>query len=249
MKALKTIALGALAAATIACTSTNTKQYPFEIEAPLPSQSLIDSVSYFVGFNFGYFIKDNGFGQDMVNMNLVKKGMEDYFKASSPRDTNAFMINPMDLDAAVQKYLRMMSERESEITLKECQSWLDANKEKEGVEVTESGLQYKIITEGSELKPTSLQDTVKVIYRGTLIDGTEFDSSNGQPIEFTLNRVIKGWGEGMQKIGVGGKAELYIPAELAYGSRRMSTIKPNSTLIFEVELVEVRPYVEKAETK
>ena len=108
------------------------------------------------------------------------------------------------------------------------------------VKVTASGLQYKVIKEGTGIKP-SVTDKVKVHYRGTLLDGTVFDSSydRGQPIEFDLNKVIKGWTEGLQLMTIGSKYILYIPYDLAYGARGNGSIKPYSTLIFEVELLDV----------
>jgi len=121
--------------------------------------------------------------------------------------------------------------------------FLASNGAKQGVVTTDSGLQYKIITEGSGAKPTAT-DTVSVHYRGTLIDGTEFDSSykHGGPATFPLNGVIPGWTEGLQLIKQGTKAEFYIPAELAYGNHGMGQlIGPNATLIFEVELLDINP--------
>ena len=119
-------------------------------------------------------------------------------------------------------------------------AFLGANKAKEGVKVLASGLQYKVITEGTGSTPTA-DDKVKTHYRGKLIDGTEFDSSykRNQPAEFPVKGVIKGWTEALQLMKVGGKWELYIPADLAYGQRGRPSIPPNSTLIFEIELLEV----------
>lgn len=122
-------------------------------------------------------------------------------------------------------------------------AFLAANAKKAGVKTTPSGLQYKIITAGDGTMP-SAEDTVQVHYRGTLIDGTEFDSSykHGGPATFPLNGVIPGWTEGLQLLSKGGKAELYIPAELAYGPRGMGqVIGPNSALVFEVELLDINP--------
>ena len=118
------------------------------------------------------------------------------------------------------------------------EKFLAENKTKEGVQVTPSGLQYKVIKQGKGAVPTAT-DKVSVHYRGTLIDGTEFDSSykRNKPTEFAANQVIKGWTEALTMMPVGSKWELYIPQELAYGSRNQGKIKPFSTLIFEVELL------------
>ena len=124
----------------------------------------------------------------------------------------------------------------------EGKKFLDDNKKKEGVKTTASGLQYKVMKEGNGPQPKAA-DTVTVDYKGTLIDGTEFDSSykRGQPATFPLNGVIKGWTEGLQLMKTGGKYQFFIPADLAYGQRQMGPdIPPNSTLIFEVELKNVQ---------
>ena len=120
------------------------------------------------------------------------------------------------------------------------EKFLAENKTKEGVQVTPSGLQYKVIKQGKGAIPTET-DRVKVNYRGTLIDGTEFESSykRNEPTVFAANQVIKGWTEALTMMPVGSKWELYIPQDLAYGSRNQGTIKPFSTLIFEVELLSI----------
>lgn len=123
---------------------------------------------------------------------------------------------------------------------KENEEFLASNKGKEGIQVTASGLQYKVIKEGKGEVPTK-ESRVKVHYKGTLIDGTQFDSSydRKEPTTFRADQVIKGWTEALTMMPVGSKWELYIPQELAYGSREAGKIKPFSTLIFEVELIEI----------
>jgi FKBP-type peptidyl-prolyl cis-trans isomerase len=127
-----------------------------------------------------------------------------------------------------------------ENNLAEGQKFLADNKGKEGVQTTDSGLQYKVLTMGDGAKPAAT-DTVKVHYRGTLLDGTEFDSSyaRNEPISFALNRVIAGWTEGVQLMPIGSKFEFYIAPELAYGEGGGGPIPPNSTLVFEVELLDI----------
>ncbi|MDR0575377.1 MAG: FKBP-type peptidyl-prolyl cis-trans isomerase [Tannerella sp.] len=120
------------------------------------------------------------------------------------------------------------------------EKFLMENKNKEGIKTTSSGLQYKVITEGKGDIPGE-NAKVKVNYKGTLIDGTEFDSSNNAPASFRVNQVIKGWTEALTMMPAGSKWELYIPQELAYGSREQRNIPPYSTLIFEVELLEIEP--------
>ena len=117
--------------------------------------------------------------------------------------------------------------------------YLAANRNLEGVETTESGLQYKVLQQGTGHQYPTATDTVKVHYHGTLLDGSVFDSSveRGEPIEFSLHQVIKGWTEGLQLMVVGEKTRLFIPSELAYGDRAAGTIGPGSTLIFDVELL------------
>jgi FKBP-type peptidyl-prolyl cis-trans isomerase FkpA len=131
---------------------------------------------------------------------------------------------------------------ETASTLDKGAQFLAENKKKEGVKTTASGLQYKVLTEGSGKRPAAT-DTVVCNYRGTLISGTEFDSSykRGQPAEFALNRVIPGWTEGVQLMKEGSKYEFFIPGNLAYGIRGAGDlIGPNETLIFEIELIRVK---------
>ena len=141
----------------------------------------------------------------------------------------------------IQTYFMAAEQKESDKNKTEGEAFLNENKNKEGIVTTESGLQYKVETLGTGEVPTS-SDVVKVHYTGTLLDGTVFDSSvqRGEPAEFGVGQVIKGWTEALQLMPVGSKYILYIPSELAYGDRAASAqIKPNSTLVFEVELLDI----------
>ena len=130
---------------------------------------------------------------------------------------------------------------QGEVNLAKGKAFLEANANEEGVQVTESGLQYKVIEEGTGDKPVAT-DTVKVHYCGTLIDGEKFDSSydRGTPAQFPVNGVIQGWVEALQLMGEGAKWKLFIPPELAYGARGAGgVIGPNAALIFDVELIAI----------
>jgi len=138
--------------------------------------------------------------------------------------------------------IKKIKTEQGEKNMTEGPKFLEENKAKEGVVILPSGLQYKVITEGTGKSPKAT-DKVKVHYRGTLINGKEFDSSfkRNQPAEFPVNGVIKGWTEALQLMKEGSKWELYIPSDLAYGARGAGgDIGPNATLIFEVELLEVK---------
>jgi FKBP-type peptidyl-prolyl cis-trans isomerase FklB len=154
------------------------------------------------------------------------------------------MVTPEEASAYVQTHADAIKAKALEAKYGENKAagekFLAENAKKEGVKTTESGLQYKVIKEGKGAIPTETS-TVKVHYKGTLVDGTEFDSSynRNEPTSFRANQVIKGWTEALTMMPVGSKWELYIPQELAYGTRETGDIKPFSTLIFEVELLEI----------
>ena len=154
------------------------------------------------------------------------------------------MVTPEEASAYVQTHADAIKAKALEAKYGENKAagekFLAENAKKEGVKTTESGLQYKVIKEGKGAIPTETS-TVKVHYKGTLVDGTEFDSSynRNEPTSFRANQVIKGWTEALTMMPVGSKWELYIPQELAYGARETGDIKPFSTLIFDVELLEI----------
>ena len=146
------------------------------------------------------------------------------------------------LAAQAQKVQDAELAKAGEANMKEGEEFLAANKTKDGVVTLPSGLQYKILTAGAGAKPTA-SDTVVCNYRGTFINGTEFDSSykRGQPASFPVGGVIKGWTEALQLMPVGSKWQLFIPADLAYGERGRGPIEPNAVLVFELELLSIQP--------
>lgn len=209
-----------------------------------PTKAQLDSVSYLVGIQFGSFIKN----YDMTDLSwtVIKQGMDDFIKSEgSPYDEDfgkQFKVDPNEMNTVMNAYLQKKQQLKLLVNKEAGEKFLEANKAKANVQTTESGLQYKIITPGNE-KRASLQDTVVVRYKGTLLDGTVFDEvkDDADPIRFTLNGVIKGWQEGMQLVGEGGEIELYVPSDLAYGENGNRSIEPNSTLIFNVKLAEIHP--------
>ncbi len=230
--ALKSITLIAIAFSVItSCTGSKTATMPGI------TKELQDSVSYAVGGSLGSMIKQADFGD--LNMKEVYKAIEDVLADKTLK------IDMALANEVITKYLTVRQEalkiQNSEAAVK----FLEENKAKEGVIELESGLQYKILAEGNGEAP-SAEDTVEVHYKGTLIDGTQFDSSydRGETATLALNNFIPGWIEGMQKVSVGGKIQLFIPAELAYGEQNMGVIKPGSTLIFEVELIGLKKATE-----
>ena len=185
-----------------------------------PSKKQIDSVSYLVGINFGSFIKGYNFGD--LNYNEIKKGINDFLNAKgnqrSPEFGEQFKINPEAMNELFNSFLENRRMQTSLENKEKGEKFLAANKSKSGVEVTPSGLQYKIVEAGSAVKPGP-QDTVLVHYKGSLINGDVFDESpaDADPIRLIMNRVIPGWTEGIQLIGEGGKIQLFVPSDLGYG--------------------------------
>jgi len=207
---------------------------------PDVTSAKIDSVSYAIG---------------MWAANTVK--MSEMGEIHYGEFTKAFMdvLNGKDTKLTEEEFMNILSqytmERQKYVTAKRDEDnkvFFEKNKANEGIVETESGLQYKVEVEGEGLTPT-MKDTVVVHYTGTLLDGTKFDSSydRNEPLTIPLNRVIKGWSEGITYMKEGGKATLYIPSALGYGERGTQGIPGNSALIFEVELIQVNPCVEATE--
>jgi FKBP-type peptidyl-prolyl cis-trans isomerase len=193
-------------------------------------------ISYAIGVNIGKNMKQQNVDLDF---DFVAKGMKD-------GAGNASAFTDAEMTEVMNNFKKEMETKMAEAgnkSKKQGEDFLAANKSKEGIKTTQSGLQYKVLKEGKGAKPKAT-DVVKVHYRGTLTDGTEFYSSykRGEPIEFPLNGVIKGWTEGVQLMTPGSKYQFFIPSELAYGEEgRPPTIPGNSALVFEVELLEAKP--------
>ncbi len=211
---------------------------PQKKKAELKTQK--QKASYGIGMDIGKNFKDQF---PDVDVNALVMGFKDALAGNKPAIADSELTNVMQ--AFQQEMVQKRSERmaaQSDKNKKEGEAFLSENKKKEGVVTTPSGLQYKIIKAGSGRKPTP-NDTVVCNYRGTLINGKEFDSSykRGQPASFVLGQVIPGWIEGLQLMPIGSKYEFFIPANLAYGERGAGAdIGPGATLIFEVELLDIK---------
>ncbi|MBO8485719.1 MAG: FKBP-type peptidyl-prolyl cis-trans isomerase [Bacteroidetes bacterium] len=243
MKKIVRIIAATAAAAAIFTACGSSQKSNVKVDAELPTHAETDSVSYLIGINFGYFIKANNFGEDL-NYSEIRKGMMDFIKAEGEMNTpefNAqFKVNPDQMNKLLNSYITKRNNYEAAVNKAEGEEFMKANKMKDGIVVTDSGLQYRIVEAGNDVK-AGPKDTVWVQYTGTLIDGTEFDASDPEkePVRMILTRVIKGWTEGLQLVGEGGTIELFVPDSLAYGARKMGKIGPNSTLIFDVDVVKV----------
>ena len=201
----------------------------------------VDSISYVLGVDIANNMKTAGI--EDVNYDAFANGVYDVFEEAELK------IKKEEIKPLIQKFFtELRAEKQKEMEAKKGQNLIDGrafleeNKQKDGIIVTESGLQYEIIKEGTGKSPIAT-DVVKCHYHGTSIDGTVFDSSveRGEPAEFPLNRVIKGWTEGVQLMKEGAKYKFYIPTEIGYGEKVNpgGKIEPNMALIFEIELLEV----------
>ena len=245
MKLAKLCVLASAALMVVACGSPKVEGSK-AVQSLYPSKGQIDTTSYLLGVNFGLVITQNGFGD--LNLSQVEKGLKDALNAKEgqPMDSafvKQFKIDPSDMNMIINNFLQKRTAYEGALNGEKGDKFRREFYAKNSADSTASGIVYLIQDSGSDMRATDDRDTVKVNYRGTLIDGKEFDKNEG--IEFPLNRVIRGWTEGMKLIGEGGKITLVIPANLAYGERGPREIGANSTLIFDVDLLEVHPYVEK----
>ena len=199
---------------------------------PEVTSAQIDTISYALGMYYGRMLKETPMGE--INLAQVWNGFNDMI---NDQET---ILEEDELMLRIQSYIRDRMAYVAERSLEEGNEFLAANREKEGVVETESGLQYIIDVEGDGLSPEGA-DTVEVNYEGRLLDGTVFDSSyeRGESVSFPLNRVIEGWSEGMTYIKEGGKIRLFVPYDLGYGMRGAGPIPGNSVLIFDVELIRV----------
>lgn len=211
------------------------------------SSSQLDSASYAIGVSFSQLMKGNGI--DAINFSKVMAG----FKDGMTKEASELSIPEEELNNVITSYIMKLGEAKKLEADQKEEKFFAENKTKEGVLETESGLQYQIIEAGDpENKPAEV-DTVKVHYKGIVLGGEkEFDSSyeRGEPVTFPVNGVIPGWREGIQLIGKGGKIKLWIPYNLGYGQSAVSPELPAySTLVFDVELLDVSHKAQQEEAK
>ncbi len=198
-----------------------------------------DRESYSLGYQFGQYLKLQGVD---INLDVYTSAIKDALNNKEPQMSKDDIITTIrGIEQRVQETRQKALKEKAAKNLEEGKAFLAENKKKKDVKILPSGLQYKVLKEGSGKTPKET-DTVSVNYKGTLLDGTEFDSSykKGQPITFKVGEVIKGWSEALQHMKEGSKWQLFIPPDLAYGERAIAqVIPPNSTLIFEVDLIKV----------
>jgi FKBP-type peptidyl-prolyl cis-trans isomerase FklB len=201
--------------------------------APVTFKNNLDSASYSFGTAMAGSLKSNGLTS--LNYQLVLKGLQDAFGGKP------LLISNELSQTTINNAFKSASQKKFAPVLAEGKTFLENNKKQAGVQVTASGLQYQVLTKGTGIAPKAM-DTVTVHYKGTLLNGTEFDSSykRNEPLSLPLNGVIAGWTEGVQLMQTGAKYKFFIPYNLAYGERGAGQdIPPYSTLIFEIELLKV----------
>ena len=202
-----------------------------------------DSLSYAIGQDIANNFKQNSL--DSIDINILSKAMKDLFAEDTTimtKEEVTEVLSSFQMKMRAEQEAKQLEQNKVQFQaeLEAGQKYLEENAKNDGVVTTESGLQYKVIKEGKGATPTAA-DKVKVHYEGTLIDGTKFDSSydRGEPAEFGVTQVIKGWTEALQLMKEGSIYELYIPYDIAYGERGSGSIKPYSALKFKVELISI----------
>lgn len=243
MKKMTTLSISALASAMLLITGCSTNNGNQETAAQSISITEQSTAPEKVGYSLGFMMAEgNKEAVQDLNLDTFEKGFRDGYEGKDSALTQEQMEEVLLAYQKEQeeKFVQDMQSKAEDNKTKGA-AFLAENAKKEGVKVTDSGLQYKVITAGTGKSPKAT-DVVEVNYEGKLIDGTVFDSSyeRGEPIEFPLNQVIAGWTEGLQLMKEGGKYEFYIPSDIAYGEAGNQGIDPNSTLIFTVELLEVK---------
>jgi len=226
--------------------ATATKDEGKTATAAIPGAptSELDKQSYGLGVSFGAYLKralDENKKVDInLNTEMVMNGVNDAVGGTEKLSREEIETVMKALDTLTREKHKELAEKKKAEALKAGSDYMADNGKKPGVVTTESGLQYAVVTEGKGEKPGP-GDRVKVHYKGTLIDGTQFDSSyeRGQPAVFGVGQVIKGWTEGLQLMPVGSKFTFVIPSDLAYGERATGKITPHSTLLFDVELLSI----------
>lgn len=202
---------------------------------PAPAlRNALDSFSYAMGMSMGNFCNSQGIGS--VNTSMVLKGLGDGSKPGKA------LLTEQQMNQVISGYLGKRNSEKAKVAREAGQKFLAENAKKAGVVSLASGLQYTVLKAGTDTAKPTLSDKVRCHYRGTLVDGSEFESSytNGQPIEFSVTGVIPGWTEALQLMTVGSKWRLFIPSDLAYGDQQAGPkIAPGSTLIFDVELLAI----------
>ncbi len=238
MRLVTKMSLVALAVMTLAACQKEAEQKPGVLDTDEAKQS------YSLGVSVGRYLDSTLDEYSKMGLSLdsaiILRGVQDAVAGKTAMTEEEVQTMMTALEEQFREKQTAIAEAESAQAVAAGKSYLEENAKKEGVTVTESGLQYEVLQAAEGAKPAAT-DTVKVHYTGTLVDGTKFDSSvdRGEPAQFPLNRVIPGWTEGVQLMNVGSKFKFTIPAELAYGERDMGVIKPNSVLVFEVELLEI----------
>ncbi|NQZ80473.1 MAG: FKBP-type peptidyl-prolyl cis-trans isomerase [Colwellia sp.] len=247
MKLFKPTLVAMALVAVVGC-----QQPAVQEEKALVLETEAQKQAYSLGASIGMYMQRNLEEQTKMGVTLeqsiIVKGFTDSLEGESQIEKEEVQALLKKLDENMKTKQKELADKTAADSLAEGQKFLEENAKKEGVKVTESGIQYLVITEAEGDKPAAT-DTVKVHYTGTFLNGDTFDSSvdRGEPAVFPLNRVIRGWTEGVQLMSVGAKYKFTIPADLAYGPAGSRSIPGNSVLEFEIELLEIQKPAAPAE--